>query len=30
KVYPVTSKPGGMSLTPGRYQADLTVNISYY
>ncbi|EJJ6948764.1 type 1 fimbrial protein [Salmonella enterica] len=30
KVYPVASKPGGMSLTPGRYQADLTVNISYY
>lgn len=30
KVYPVILTPGGVSLTPGRYQADLSVNIIYY
>lgn len=30
KVYPLTLNPGGMSLTPGSYHADLTINIVYY
>lgn len=30
KVYPLNLNPSATSLAPGRYQADLTVNITYY
>ncbi|GAL42835.1 hypothetical protein [Citrobacter freundii] len=30
KVYPTVINTASASLTPGRYQADLTINITYY
>lgn len=30
KVYPVVLGSGSISLIPGRYQSDLTINITYY